>query len=491
MATEKLLPQNLEAETGMLGSMLIDPDCVEDCLATCPPEDCYREANRAIYEAIKDLTDSGKPTDFITLTDELARRGKLDEIGGYSYVSSLANQVPTSANAVYYAEIVNRTARLRRLIAYAGQVAAVACNEPDADAAEQWAADHLAELTTGATTGSGDPSIADVARDFRADMAKWRATPFELRGISTGIKALDYKTRGARRGALWVVGARSSMGKTALSLTMLRQAAFDCANGHFVAMVSLEMSRDELFMRMAAMESGQSAVAILDGDPRVDWDAVDSAVSLLEQLPIRILDASSAANRANKSRGRVTPEEIRRRCQAWRRDNGVMDLLVVDYVELVSAPSGFEKMPREERLSEITKAMKALAEEMQTPVIALSQLNRGTEDGDSRIPTLANIRGSDAIGNDADVVIFPVRWDYYTERGQKVPDDVKDMPKGYTDLMVAKQRGGPVGLVSAFYLDAQMRFCDFDKMTRQPTDYQGKRIHVPQADEPRRQMRGA
>lgn len=478
-AVEKPLPQNLDAEMSMLGSMLIAPECIEDCLPVCAPGDCYREAHREIYQAAKDLHDAGTPPDLLTLSDELARRGKLEVIGGISYLSSLANGVPTSSNAVYYAQIVNRCARLRHHIAFAAQDAALAYNDMDADELDDWAAAKLAEISGQGKASGTDEPMSGIASRFRADTAKWRETPFALRGITTGLKVLDRKTGGAHRGHLWVVGARSSMGKSALALTMLRHAAFETPAGHFVAMVSLEMSKDQLFLRMAAMESGESAVAIERGDPSVDWERVDDGVTLLEQLPIRILDAASAHNRTSRSRGRMTPDELRRLCQAWRRDGAVLDMLIVDYVELMAAPAGSERLPREERLSEISKSLKALAEELQAPVIALSQLNRGTEDSDSRIPTLANIRGSDAIGNDADVVIFPVRWDYYKERGQKVPDEVKDKPYGYTDLMVAKNRNGPMGMESAFYLASQMRFCDFDSERNCPVDYSGQVIPVP------------
>lgn len=472
------------------GGYEFDEICAD--VATRLTEKDFRLArHRAAYASLLDFAGRGIVPTFEMLDADLRARYDEYEIGHLLALTRNTDVVGAYPTRFHEAcRMVKDAADRRWLYALAERMAAASGARGESPTAVMEQMRREMDTRTMASAVSEDEPMERIGARFRENVAQWRATPFQLRGISTGIKAIDDKTSGARKGHLWVIGGRSSMGKTAMSLTMLRHAAFEVKEGHFVAMVSLEMSKDELFLRMAAMECGESVEDIERGDPKVDWERLDDAVTQLEMLPIRIFDAVSANNRANRTRGRITVEEIRRLCQAWRRD-GVLDMLIVDYVELVSAPEGTEKLPREERLSGITKALKALAEEMQAPVIALSQLNRGTEDSDSRIPTLANIRGSDAIGNDAHVVIFPVRWDYYKERGQKVPDDVKDRPVGYTDLMIAKNRNGRVGLVPAFYLASQMRFCDFDPSRNCPVDYRGNVIRQIVDMVPPRHLRGA
>jgi replicative DNA helicase len=266
-----------------------------------------------------------------------------------------------------------------------------------------------------------------------------------------------------------------SMGKTSNMLSMALAASRNCLLGHAIGIVSLEMSKGALTNRLVAMISGQSASGIEDGASWIDWDAVAEAQDELEVLPIRIIDAGGAARRTNGSRGRMTVVEIARHARAWHQSER-LDGVFVDYLELVTPRPEDAKEPRDVKLGSTAQGLKALAEELAIPVILLAQANRETEKRTTHVPTLADIRGTDELAGVADVVLFPVVWDYYRVRGQELPSEAANLPPGVVDLFVAKQRNRSAGKVRAFFLADRMQVVDYDERRQCPVDYHGNVI---------------
>jgi replicative DNA helicase len=448
MAVEKLLPQNVEAEAGVLGSLLIDPEAIVQVAEFLKPDDFYREAHRSIYQAALDLYESGEPADFITLCDELARRGKLDEIGGTAYVGSLANQVPTSRNALHYARIVERTAILRRLIHAAGQIAGVAYNEPDADAAMEQAEKLIFDVSQRATRTDFD-SIGDILRAYIDKLDALHEHRGDIVGVGTGFSDLDKMTGGLQKSDLLILAARPSVGKTAMALSLAHNAALKF--GQAVAVFSLEMSKEQLVARILSMDAQVDQQRLRTGwiDDE-EWERISESVGRLSQTNIYIDDTAG-----------LPLVEMRSKARRLMMDKG-FDLLIVDYLQLMQgggAPGKGEN--RQQEISEISRGLKQLARELNVPVLALSQLSRAVESRADKKPQLSDLRESGSIEQDADVVMFIYRDEVYN------PDTDR---KNIADIIVAKHRNGPVGQVSLYFQAAQTRYRDLDLRT--PDDYE-------------------
>ncbi|HEY7973818.1 MAG TPA: replicative DNA helicase, partial [Ktedonobacterales bacterium] len=281
MAMEKLLPQNVEAEAGVLGSLLIDPDAMAQIADFLRPDDFYREAHRVIYQAISDLYETRTPADLITLTDELQRRGKLDEVGGASYVSSLANQVPTSANIESYARIVERTAILRRLIHAAGQIAGIAYNEPDANVALDQAEKLIFNVSQRISHAEFE-HIRDTLLAYLDKLGHLHAQRGDIVGVATGFTDLDKITGGLQRSDLIILAARPAVGKTALALSAAHNASVRFKHG--IAIFSLEMSAEQLIARFLSMDAGvdqqKLRTGFIDDD---EWERISQSVGALSE----------------------------------------------------------------------------------------------------------------------------------------------------------------------------------------------------------------
>lgn len=379
MAAEKLLPQNLEAEAGVLGSLLIDPEAVVQVADFLRPEDFYREAHRAIYQAVLDLYETGGPADLITLTDELGRRGKLDEIGGTSYVSSLANQVPTSANVEHYARIVERTAILRRLIHAAGQIAAVAYNEPDATTALDQA-EKLVFNVSQRFLRADLEHIRETLRDYIDKLDQLHERRGAIVGVASGFSDLDKMTGGLQKSDLIILAARPSVGKTALSLTLAHNAALlDKRN---VAIFSLEMSKEQLIARLLSMDAGVDQQKLRTGYiTDEEWERISESFGRLSEANIYLDDTPG-----------IALVEMRSKARRLMMEHG-FDLLIVDYLQLMQgsgAGRGHEN--RVQEISEISRGLKGLARELNVPVLALSQLSRAVESRTEKRPQLSDLR---------------------------------------------------------------------------------------------------
>ncbi len=437
---EKLLPQNVEAETAVLGSILIDPEAIVQVADYLRPDDFYRDAHRIIYQAAVELYEQREPADLITLTDELARRDKLEEIGGASYVSSLANQVPTSANADYYGHIVERTAILRRLIHAAGQIAAVAYNEPDATTALDEAEKLIFNISQRFTRSDFD-HIRDTLREYIERLEHLHEHRGTIVGVATGFSDLDKITGGLQKSDLIILAARPSIGKTALALSLAHNAALRF--GHGVAIFSLEMSKEQLVTRLLSMDAGVDQSRLRTGFLEDDeWERISESVGRLSEANIYVDDTPG-----------ISMVEMRSKARRLMMDRG-FSLLIVDYLQLMQGSGssrGHEN--RVQEVSEISRGLKALARELNVPVLALAQLSRAVESRTEKKPQLSDLRESGSIEQDSDVVLFIYRDEVYNPETER---------KNIADIIVAKHRNGPVGQVSLYFMPSQTRFRDLE-----------------------------
>ncbi len=392
MAVEKLLPQNVEAEAGVLGSLLIDPEAIVQVAEFLKPDDFYREAHRAIYQASLDLYESGGPADFITLCDELGRRGKLEEVGGTSYVGSLANQVPTSRNALHYARIVERTAILRRLIHAAGQIAGVAYNEPDADVAMEQAEKLIFDVSQRSSRSDFD-SVGDILRQYIDKLDQLHEHRGDIVGVASGFTDLDKMTGGLQKSDLLILAARPSVGKTAMALSLAHNAALKY--GHGIAIFSLEMSKEQLVSRLLSMDAMVDQQRLrtgwIDDD---EWQRISESVGRLSQTNIYIDDTAG-----------IPMVEMRSKARRLMLDRG-FDLLIVDYMQLMQgsgAPGKGEN--RQQEISEISRGLKGLARELNVPVLALSQLSRAVESRSDKKPQLSDLRESGCLSAETPIYL--------------------------------------------------------------------------------------
>ena len=392
MASEKLLPQNVEAEAGVLGSLLIDPEAMAQIADFLKPEDFYRESHRAIYEAAQDLYESGTPADLITLIDELQRRGKLDEVGGPSYVSSLANQVPTSANVESYARIVERTAILRRLIHAAGQIAGIAYNEPDANEALDQAEKLIFNVSQRISHAEFE-HIRDTLREYLDKLGQLHGRRGEIVGVATGFSDLDKMTGGLQRSDLVILAARPAVGKTSLALSIAHGATL--RYGHSVAVFSLEMSAEQLVARFLSMDANVDQQKLrtgwIDDD---EWDRISESVGRLSEANIYIDDTPG-----------ITLMEMRSKARRLKMERG-FDLIVVDYLQLMQGTiSGRGGENRVQEISAISRGLKELARELDVPVLALSQLSRAVESRTDKKPQLSDLRESGCLAAETPVYL--------------------------------------------------------------------------------------
>jgi replicative DNA helicase len=436
---EKLLPQNIEAECGVLGSIIIDPEAIVQVSDFLQPEDFYRDAHRTIYEVILHLYQSGEPADFITICDELERRNRLEDVGGASYITSLINQVPTSGNVEYYGHIVERTSTLRRLIHAAGQIAAVAYEEGDADVALD-KAEHLIFEISQRHSRSDFSSMEAILAEYMTKLEQLNARRGSIIGVPTGFTDLDRLTGGLQRSDLVILAARPGVGKTSLALSVAHNAALKYK--HSVAIFSLEMSKEQLAQRLLSMDAGIDQQRMRTGWIEEDeWERIVYASDKLSEANIWIDDTAG-----------ISTMEMRSKARRLQAEHGV-DLIIVDYLQLMQASSGGRNENRVQEVSEISRSLKGLARELNVPVLALAQLSRSVESRQSKVPQLSDLRESGSIEQDSDIVLFIYREDVYNPESER---------KNIANLILAKHRNGPVGEISLYFQPNQTRFRDLE-----------------------------
>ena len=435
-AESRTPPQDMAAEQSVLGGMMLSKDAIADVVEIVRGPDFYRPAHEIIYDAIVDLYGRGEPADVVTISDHLTKRQELQRIGGPAYLHNLAQSVPTAANASFYAEIVRERAILRRLVEAGTKIVQLghgADGEVDAIVNEaQSEIYNVAENRQSADYVSlGEvlvPTIDEIETNASHDGG--------LTGIPTGFRELDELTHGFSGGQMIIVAARPAMGKSTLALDFARSAAVN--NGMTAAFFSLEMGRNEIAMRLLSAEARIQFQDLRKGDIRdEDWDKMSLAVDRLNEVPLFIDDSPN-----------MSLMEIRAKCRRLKQRNN-LKLIVLDYLQLLS--SGKRVESRQQEVSEFSRTLKLLAKELDVPIIALSQLNRGSEQRTDKRPQVSDLRESGSIEQDADMVLLLHRDEVYD----------KETPRaGEADIIVAKNRAGPTRDIVVAFQGHYARFQD-------------------------------
>lgn len=442
------MPHDLAAEASVLGSILIEPQKIEH-VETLPPAAFYHAGNKIIFEAMTELFKDGKPIDIVTLTSLLSDKGQIEEIGGVSYLAKLARSVPSTANIESYIAALEEKYMRREFIRsnMAGIQAAMS-------------GQNIQSLISSAEVAA--TKLADQAappQDFRRidnvlveviESTETKAEVFktgEVTGLQTGYTDLDAITAGLQRSDLIIVAARPSVGKTAFALNVAQNVAARIEEA--VAIFSLEMSAPQLVTRMVSAEGHIEASKLRMGDMGAeDWTKMADAAGKLGQTNIRIDDTPG-----------ITVHEIRAKCRRLKKQEG-LGLIVIDYLQLIAGSGkGRGAENRQQEVSEISRTLKTLARELDVPVIALSQLSRGVEQRQDKRPMMSDLRESGSIEQDADIVAFLYRDDYYNQESEK---------KNIIEIIIAKQRNGPVGTVELVFLKQFNKFVNYDQIHADP-----------------------
>lgn len=427
-AIERLPPHSIEAEEAVLGSLLIDPDAIFEVTSFLKPDAFYRVQNRWIYEAILSLSDRREPLDLITLTEALRRREQLEEVGGEAYIIGLINAVPTSINARSYARVVEAASLRRKMIGAASTIASLAYDEAEdinvvIDRAEQ----ALFSISEQRTTRDLVP-VKQIAREYLERIEELHARGDDIIGVPTGFTDLDRLLGGLNKSDLIIVAARPGMGKTSLQTTMALTAAR--RHGKRVAIFNLEMSGEQLVQRMIATETRIDSQRLRRGNiQEQEWPIFLEAIGRLSETRIFIDDTPS-----------ITPMQLRTKCRRLYAEHG-LDLVMIDYLQLMQAEHSTNN--RVQEISEISRSLKSLARELDVPVMAAAQLSRAVEQRQEKRPQLSDLRDSGSIEQDADIVMFIYRDEYYHP-------DTTERPN-IAEINIAKHRNGPTGTIDLYW----------------------------------------
>ena len=439
MELGKVPPHDTEAEQAVIGSMLTDREAIVSAIELLKIEDFYREDNQIIYEAILNLYNRAEPVDIITLKAELASMGKLESIGGIEYLAELPDKVPTTANVDKYIKIVEEKAMMRNLIKTANEIIKLGYDETqDADTLMDQAEKRIFD-TIQAKNQKGYFSIKDILVDTFTELEKLYNQKSHITGVPTGFSDLDYKTAGLHGSEFVLVAARPAMGKSAFALNIASYAATR-ANVP-VAIFSLEMSKEQMTNRIlcseALVDSNKVRTGKIDDE---DWAKLADASGMLSEAKIFIDDTPG-----------ISVMEIRAKCRKLKLEHDI-GLVVVDYLQLV-AGSGKRGANREQEIAEISRSLKILAKEINAPVIALSQLSRAVEQRPDHRPLLSDLRESGSIEQDADVVMFLYRDDYYNKESER---------KNIAEVIIGKNRAGSTGSIDLVWLPNYTKFANID-----------------------------
>ena len=440
MEVGKVPPHDTEAEQAVLGSMLTDVDAVVDAIEILKPEDFYREDNKNIYEAMLNLYGKAEPIDVITVKSELTSMGKFEVVGGLEYLATLPDKVPTTTNAIKYIHIVEEKSILRKLIKTANDLISLgyAQNE-DIDVIIEQAEKKIFDIMQGKNQ-KGYTALKDILVESFAEIEKLYNQKEAITGIPTGFADLDYKTAGLHKSDLILIAARPAMGKSAFALNIATNAAINAKIP--VIIFNLEMSKSQLVNRMLCSEAMVDSNKIRTGKmDEEDWVKLATALGPLSEAPIYIDDTPG-----------ITVSEIRAKCRKLKLEKDI-GLVVIDYLQLIQG-SGKKNASREQEISEISRSLKILAKELDIPVVALSQLSRAAEQRADHRPMLSDLRESGAIEQDADIVMFLYRDDYYN------PDTEK---KNIAEIILAKHRAGSTGTIELLWLGNYTKFANIEK----------------------------
>ncbi len=446
MTTDKLPPHDIEAEEAVLGSLLVDSGAIYKIATGVAPEDFYREQNLWVYQACFALSQRNEAIDQVTVAHELSRAARLEAVGGAAYLSHLVSNVATSVHIEHYAQIVHRLSVMRRLISAASQIESIGYGAgPDVDEAISKAEDVLVRLRHGELSRKFVPIRELLDKYFE----EAEAGPFQGDILYTGFKALDNKLGGLRRSDMIVLAAKTSYGKTSLALSIARNAAVN--DKARVAIFSVEMSRDQLVRRLLASEANVDSHRLMLGEQtEAEEQRMMDATGILSETQIYIDDSPLLTIVDMMSKAKQLNNEL---------EKG-LDLIIVDYIQLVR---GNNKENRVQEVTEISRAIKAMARDLNVPVLALSQMSRDIEKRQSQKPQLSDLRESGSIEQDADIVLFIDRVDKrYTEEDWAKIHPEERYPRGVADIIIAKHRNGPMGELKLRFKQDVVKFTDLE-----------------------------
>lgn len=439
---ERMPPASVEAEQAVLGAMLLKPEAVTTAAEELSADDFYRETHRLIYEAMMELKDRTEPVDLVTLTEQLKKADKLAKIGGIPALSLIANSVPTAANVHYHARIVHEKAQLRSLISAATEIAGAAYESADEvedimDNAEK----RILAVSSGKRSKDFVP-LQEILLDTLEQIDARYNNKGSITGLPTGFTELDHLTAGLQKSDLILVAARPSMGKTAFTLNIAAHVVLRAREP--VAFFSLEMSKEQLVQRLLCSEGRIDSQRLRVGElEEKEWgDLIDTA-NRLSAAPLYIDDTPG-----------ITVMELRSKARRLKAEHG-LSLIVIDYLQLMQGRASKNGDNRQQEISEISRSLKALARELNVPVIALSQLSRSVESRQVKRPMLSDLRESGSLEQDADIVMFLYREDYY---------DPETENKNITEVIIAKHRNGPVDTVDLTFLKQFTKFGNLSRM---------------------------
>jgi replicative DNA helicase len=436
----RIPPHSLEAEQSVIGGLMLDNKAWERVGDKLVADDFYRRDHRLIFDAIGVLAERNQPCDAVTVSEFLDRKGQIEEVGGLAYLGQLAMDTPSAANTVAYAEIVRERSMLRELIRVGGEIAGSAFQSDGRDAASlvdsaERSVFEIAEK--GKRRGSGFVPLKDILPTTIDRLDELQSSEGHVTGAPTGFDDLDRMTAGLHPGDLVIIAGRPSMGKTSLAMNIAEHIAISA--GEPVAIFSMEMSAEQLSFRMISSLGRVNQSHLRTGNfSDEDWHRINSAVSVMSNASIFIDDTPA-----------LNPTEVRARSRRLKREHG-LGLIVVDYLQLMQVSGSGENRATE--ISEISRSLKALAKELSLPVIALSQLNRSVESRTDKRPVMSDLRESGAIEQDADLIAFIYRDEVYNK---------ETLRKGIADIIIAKQRNGPIGDLQLTFLGEYTKFENF------------------------------
>ncbi|PTI97633.1 replicative DNA helicase [Staphylococcus simulans] len=455
MYEQNQMPHNNEAEQSVLGAIIIDPQLMGETQGVLLPESFYRGAHQHIFRAMMHLFEENSEIDVVTLMAQLTSEGTLSEAGGPQYLAELASNVPTTRNIEYYREIVYKLAAKRNLIRVADQIAKDGYDsELDLDDILSDAERKILELAS-TRESEGFKDIRDVLGQVYENAEELDQNSGQTPGIPTGYRDLDQMTAGFNRNDLIILAARPSVGKTAFALNIAQKVATHESN-YTVGIFSLEMGADQLATRMICSSGNVDSNRLRTGTMTdEDWNRFTVAVGKLSKTKIFIDDTPGI---------RIT--DLRSKCRRLKQEHG-LDMIVIDYLQLIMGSGSRMSDNRQQEVSEISRTLKAIARELECPVIALSQLSRGVEQRQDKRPMMSDIRESGSIEQDADIVAFLYRDDYYNREDGEEDDDggmepVTNDDNGEIEVIIAKQRNGPTGTVKLHFMKQYNKFTDID-----------------------------
>ncbi len=428
---DRIPPQNLDAERSTLGAMFLEKEAIYRAMEILRPDDFYKEAHRLLYQTVLELTNRGEPVDLVTVTEELRQKNSLEKVGGVTYLTELASAVPTAAHVEYYSRIVEEKSLLRQLIYAATEVVALGYNAQDEVENIIDRAENLIFSIANRRSGKTVVNLKNILIETFEQIEKLYESRGAVTGVPTGFSDLDRLTAGLQPSDLIIIAARPSMGKTTFALNIAENAAVDLKLP--VVVFSLEMSKEQLAMKLLCSEAGVDNQRIRTGN--LKEEDCEASMFIDDSPNLSVLEIRAKARRIKSERG--------------------LGLIIVDYLQLMQGRGRVES--RQQEVSEISRGLKALARELSVPVIALSQLSRAVEQRTNKRPTLSDLRESGSLEQDADLVCFLYREDYYEPETEK---------KDITEFIIAKHRNGPLGTVEFLFQKEYSKFVGLERFRK-------------------------